>query len=469
MVKKLTLALAIAVVAQISWAQSIVSNDVSLVEANLSRFALRSVNNPISLKIKNNGNSTVNTLKINWNDGIEDHIATVRTDIPAGETAVITHPVAVNYSTVVEKNITVSVDMVNDSKDFNAADNSQTVAFNTVSRKGKRGVVAEEGTGTWCTYCTMGIAGFDYMSEKYPENFIGIAVHTGRDPMAMRNYAKKLNLKGVPTYNMDRAKKRLGFDNKRSAESPFKQRMKIPVPADLGAAAKLSGSKLSIDASANFLTDYSNASLRLSVVILEDGVNNASRSYNQSNFYSGSSEDVGGYEKKPNPVPGRDMYYNHVARAILGTYEGQSGSVPSTVKSGDVAKYNFTYSIPSEINKDKIKIVVMLLNAKSGEILNANEIPIDQALSLEDMPSIALTKMYPNPVKDNLTIAFNAENRDYSITVTDMLGRVFSKNEFKNLSGKQNIQLPTSKLSAGNYLVSIASGKASYSKMIIVE
>ena len=45
-------------------------------------------------------------------------------------------------------------------------------------------IVAEEGTGTWCGYCVRGIVALEEMNKKYPDNFIGIAIHSG-DPMAV--------------------------------------------------------------------------------------------------------------------------------------------------------------------------------------------------------------------------------------------------------------------------------------------
>ncbi len=41
----------------------------------------------------------------------------------------------------------------------------------------ERKVVVEKGTATWCQWCPRSIVGFRTMYEKYPDNFIGIAIH----------------------------------------------------------------------------------------------------------------------------------------------------------------------------------------------------------------------------------------------------------------------------------------------------
>lgn len=40
-----------------------------------------------------------------------------------------------------------------------------------------RKLVSEEVTGTWCGYCVRGIVAMKEMNEKYPDSFIGIAIH----------------------------------------------------------------------------------------------------------------------------------------------------------------------------------------------------------------------------------------------------------------------------------------------------
>lgn len=57
-------------------------------------------------------------------------------------------------------------------------------------------MLAEEATGTWCTWCPRGAVFMAKMKEDYPDDFIGIAVHN-QDPMTLTSYNTGLtNLPG---------------------------------------------------------------------------------------------------------------------------------------------------------------------------------------------------------------------------------------------------------------------------------
>lgn len=68
----------------------------------------------------------------------------------------------------------------------------------------ERKVVVEKGTATWCQYCVRSIVGFRTMYEKYPDNFIGIAMHD--DDMYSPSYISMLwrISGGLPKATMNR-------------------------------------------------------------------------------------------------------------------------------------------------------------------------------------------------------------------------------------------------------------------------
>lgn len=468
MLKKTTLLVALLITAgQLSWAQTKSTNAVSLENATATRYTLRSTDNFIAMTVKNNGATPINTLKASWSDGNITNSATIRTSIAAGETKVIEHPKPINYSAIVEKNITVSLDLVNAEKDAFTADNSQTINFNTVSRKGTKAIVIEEGTGTWCKWCPGGTAAIDYMYKKKLETFIAIAIHTG-DPMEFEEYIEKTKLRGLPGYNADRVLMDQGFDSEECLQVPHDKRKGLEVPADLDISAQASGNKISVTAKANFYTKFSNADFRLGVIVTEDNVTGTGRGYAQANGFSGGSDKAGGFENKPNPVPAKDMVYNHVARALLGGYNGQPNSVPSTIKEGDVAKHTFEYTVPSELKKDNLKFIVVLIKESNGELVNAKEFSIKDALSIKKQ-SIADLKVYPNPAKTNLTIDFNATDNNYDVAIYDISGRLVLDKTYSNIAGKQSLNIPVSKLSKGSYVATISSDKAFHSQIILIE
>ncbi len=76
--------------------------------------------------------------------------------------------------------------------------------------------------------------------------------------------------------------------------------------------------------------------------------------------------------------------------------------------------------------------------------------------------------IYPNPATDNITVAFNAENADYTVAVLDMQGRQVAGNSYTNLSGSQALAIPVNGVASGNYLVKVSSnGVSSVQKVVI--
>lgn len=233
----------------------------------------------------------------------------------------------------------------------------------------KRHIVIEEGTGTWCQYCPRGAYYIDSMMEIY-DNVIPIAAHYG-DPMEVTGYPEAMNLDGYPMANVDRVKKNLAtnfwFEG-------VNVRQKEPAPASVYVKPTYDASsrKLSIDISAGFWTDVMK-DYRFAAIIIEDGVTGDNDDYSQVNYYSGKSAWTGGFAALPNPVPYTMIAYNHVARALVGGYLGEEGSLPDTMHTGDSFTYKLSYTVPTDFDADYMKVVGVIVDGSTGEIVNAIE------------------------------------------------------------------------------------------------
>ncbi|WP_405576155.1 choice-of-anchor J domain-containing protein [Winogradskyella sp. Asnod2-B02-A] len=450
--------------------------DAVLDFVDLDRYSLISADNELSMDVYNNGANTITSLDISWNDGTNNYSDNFSVNIASGETQTINHTTDINYSTIVEKDITVTIDNVNGTADGDTSNNSLDKQFNTVSQSGTKVVFIEEATGTWCGWCPRGAVGLDYMTSTYPNTVIGVAVHNA-DQMSVAAYDNGIGqyIAGYPSGVVDR--KYGDVDpSQTTLQSAYDFLNTETVPVDLSVGATQSGNTLTISANANFYTTFSAANFRLGVIISEDGVtgigdgtNDNNLDYDQVNYYSGGGNGVmGGYENYGDPVPATQMIYNHVGRALLGGFDGQANSVPSVINDGDSASYDFTYSIPFTSEQANMHIVVVLIDATDGSIVGAKQSSIAQALSVEEVSGISSIKIYPNPATDKLNVAFQAGNGDYNITVTDMLGRTVINNNYEGLFGSQNIELPVSQLNAGHYIMNINDGNGSYSSKFVV-
>jgi len=450
--------------------------DAELESASLNRYSLTSVDNQVSFDVKNDGVTAITSLDISWYDGTNNYSENFNVNIASGQTQTINHSTQVNYSTIEEKSIVVTIDNVNGTADDEAGNNSQTLQFNTISQSGTKAVLIEEATGTWCPWCPRGAVGLEYMATTYPNSVIAVAVHntnsnaSSADPMTLPEYDSGIAqyIGGYPSGVVDRT---IGDvdPGQTTLQAAYDIQINEVVPVDLTTSATMAGNNLTISTSANFYTNYSNANFRLGVIITEDGLSGTSAGWAQANNYAGGSNGpMGGYENLGNPVPASQMVYDHVGIALLGGFNGQAGSVPSTITANNSISYDFNYTIPAASDEDNMHIVVVLIDQASGSIVSASQSSVAQALSTEEFAGIDSVRIYPNPTKDRIHIAFEAVNRDYKVTVSDMLGRTVISKSYEGLFGNQNIELPVSQLNAGHYIMNINDGNGSYSSKFIV-
>lgn len=275
-----------------------------------------------------------------------------------------------------------------------------------------RNVVIEEVTGMWCQYCPMGIVAFDIMQEKYPDNFIGIAVHMGaqQDEMALDDYANQDTFPGgAPSGWIDRKVYSVNpmvparIDTHRTYttlmggfETLFLERLEELPMAEIKLTSALelnSDGTFTVSTASRFPINMTEADLRVAIVLTEDHV--WKEGYYQNNRFSGGSETLYGWESLPARIMS-DMEFNHVARAIYDDYNGIPSSLPTEIKAGETYEYTVDLPYPTSIlNPDNVKVTAMIIDHSTGEILNAAQCSLDPS-AVDEITAPAL------PVKQTL-------------------------------------------------------------------
>lgn len=233
--------------------------------------------------------------------------------------------------------------------------------------------VVEECTGTWCGWCVRGIVGMETMREKYPDRFIGIAVHGGDDFQAS-TYASLLNrAAGYPDAFFNRAEE---FDpsaaniEAKILNSPemCQEEVKIVEARFTDDTHKT----LAIKTVCRFSEVHTQVDYRLAFVILEDNLPAV-----QSNYYAGGgSGAMGGFERQGQHVQVNLM---DVARDIK-SYAGIVNSVPAELLPGEEYEYTYEYDLPATIkNMDNVSVVALLQDKNGTKIMNA-----DKCVTLSD-------------------------------------------------------------------------------------
>lgn len=273
------------------------------------------------------------------------------------------------FETAKLHNVRLSVTKVNGQPDAIADNSTVDVPVAVTARKYARNVVLEEVTGTWCGFCPRGFAAIDYMKENYGTQFIPISIHTD-DPMAFPNqrYAPLLvGLSTAPSGLINRNSSLYTSMDLAVVERFYKQEQASCI-ADISCTATYDASsdEVTVVTSTEFGYDFTQADYRIAYVVLEDNVG----PYAQQNFYAGGSQGyMYGWESKAATVR---MTYDDVARDLLPAYTGLEGSVPSTVAGGETYAHSHTFQLPLNVdNPDNVRIVALLLNPTTAEIINA--------------------------------------------------------------------------------------------------
>ena len=236
-------------------------------------------------------------------------------------------------------------------------------------------VVAEELTGTWCGYCVRGIVTLEEMKEKYPDSFIGIAVH-GNDMLENEEYTSYISTisanQGYPYSITNRNRVMTGdpsdiptfYDN--AAEGDILGYIGLETGGGNGGEYTAKSTVVLND-------NYADGRYRVGYVVVENDVYvEGNPDYTQINYYSGGElGPMGGFENMPERLT--DFHFQDVGRGTIGAPEGIEGSLPEVMNVGKTYTHETEFTLPeSVLNPDNVYIVALLLDSRNGNIVNAD-------------------------------------------------------------------------------------------------
>jgi len=344
----------------------------------------------------NNAANNMTSLEVEYKVGDATNTVTFTAGgdgLAYGESAKGTISGAVSANSGINIPVSARITKVNGVDNTKADEEMTTVINSLASGTGfQKNVVIEEGTGTWCQFCPLGIPLMEYAREHYNDgSLIPIGVHDG-DPMAIGNYASVLQryFSGFPQYIANRNLNYAtgfysDFDyNKQVLGTIYDELRATPAVGKIEATAEYTDDSMSsakITANAEFIMDNT-ADFRLAFVLLEDNVG----PYDQVNSLSGKAQQYTGYERftsAGNPV---SVTFNDVARAIEEPF-GIQNSLPGVMEGGKKYSYEHTMSLAHMSHPDNCRVVAMLLNAVTGEIDNAVEVKVTPSAGINGTAS----------------------------------------------------------------------------------
>jgi thiol-disulfide isomerase/thioredoxin len=306
-------------------------------------------------------------------NGGEQVSTTIATNIAGQNSHYIELSDELDITAVGNYDLEVFIASPNGKIDVDATNDTLQTSFYAMSKATTKKVFAEEGTGTWCGWCVRGFVYIDSMKQKYEDDFIVAAVHSG-DPMATE-YVQYLNphLKGYPGAVMDRA---VGAIDPMDFEEYYLKQMEKVSPADvnvLNVKYDEETRMLSFDVAADFLAPAKN--MRLNASVLENKVTGLDKGFAQSNYYTGGNYGpMAGYENMPYKIAAEDMVYDHVGRALAAGWNGKEGSLPENIEANSNHTQTFEVELGKDWNPGEISIVGYIVDQESGEVVNSLEI-----------------------------------------------------------------------------------------------
>lgn len=358
--------------------QGVVTRDLALTGVTTTQRSVR-LEEPISVDgvVVNNASQAVTNPIVAYSiNGKRIGTTTVNATIPfrASEKFSIAIPTT-SITEPTTAHVTLEVLWPDGSDDERPADNLASFSTEIVGQRYPRAMVVEEHTGSWCGWCVRGIVGLAEMKERHPENFIGIAVHN-QDQYAVSSYDAYIGafMEGYPNSIVNRSGKAVDPSYANLAT----RYQLMPTESDAGIslqAAYGTDGQLHFKSQSEFCFSESDADYRVAFVIVENDL-----PLNQQNFYSGSGTPMGGFESMPSPVV---IGANEVARGIYPSPEGAKGSLPAQIDRSTPYDYNLSVR-PTFRNGKNIEVVALLLNGRTGEILNAAKTDQIQGLTWGD-------------------------------------------------------------------------------------
>lgn len=432
-----------------------------------------------SITVMNAGLTTLNSFDVTLNYGGTPYVQNI-----TGQNLASMASYVVNFSgisLIAGSNVaTATVSNVNGGVDDDASDNSASITVNPVVPALGKMVVGEEATGTWCQWCPRGAVYMDLFETKYDAFWAGVAVHNA-DPMTVTTYDAGIGtlIGGYPSALVDR-----GTDVDPSGMGPdFYARLQTAPTAFItnGATWNAVTRVLSVSVTADFQAAANN-NYKVACVLTEDDVTGTS-GYAQSNAYAGGANGVmGGYESLPNPVPAAQMVYNHVGRAIQPSFGGYANSFPAVVNMGESYTVNFEFTLPAGWDETKMHIIGMMM-APNGRVDNAGKATIAEAVAngyvdggsagVEEMSLDqidATFQIFPNPATSYTYVAINLKKEaNVSLKMMDMSGKEIAARNYGTMNGSSTVDLNTSLLEAGVYIVELTVNNEKMVKRLIIE
>ena len=264
-----------------------------------------------------------------------------------------------------------------------------------VAEPPKHKPLMEEYTGTWCQWCPSGMVAMENLNELYGDDFVGLAYHEGDSMEVTSNFPNEVS--GFPNAYLDRIENVSPFfgtsGQSFGIKDDWKRRAAIMAPATLelrAAWADEAQTKLQLTSTTTFMRAYSDSPYQLAYILTADGLKGSGKYWSQVNGYANNSSYASdSYLSKLVNAGGviTDIEFNDVVIQLANNSPlAIAGCLPSAVQGEVPYEHTYTFDIAgNKLVQDKTKLrpVVVLINTRTGEAVNAEKIRISDITGIE--------------------------------------------------------------------------------------
>ncbi len=312
-----------------------------------------------------------------------------------------------------------------------------------------RKIILEEYTGSECGNCPLGIRGMENIEMLYPGVMLPITIRTYQNDKlgpGMGAYSQYLGLDnmGAPSAIINRkeaAYPMIQSDGKylfsgtgiTNTETGKDERCWLDVfrseyenPAELAVELKSSYDEttkaIDVEAQVTSALNKFRTSYNVFAVVVEDGLNTYQKNY----LYNVNDPNLGewGAGGKYASATVMPVEAHSVARQTWGTtYNGTNGLIPATLEAGKTYRANLSITLPeSATNPKECSVIVMLIDAGTGNVMNANMVALNgetQGVGVENITLGAEAQLGMTVAGGKLYV--NGEG-NYTVNAYDMTG-----------------------------------------------
>lgn len=347
-------------------------SDIAILKAeyNADEEKPLSESGKIKLNIRNRSPRLMKSTEIELcYDGKRNETATIVTSLPAHHSDVVeVCPEELWFNTHFIDMDIVSIDGNQDAIQSNSKE-TITLLPTDIDHY-PRVTVMEEYTSSQDGSCSRGIATKEYMKKNCGDDFISISIHSGDDMLLKDGSYDEFLKQSSPTYfaNINRKAWSFGY----LSVSEVKNLRNIGESIVRSEATYTKDGRISIATKSSFSQNHDeNENFNISYVLIEDHVGPFIQKNNASN--PSAADNPNDYMNWWTHQDKEVTYeFQDVARTIH-TYEGFDDLFPVTILKDEVYDANYCMKIPDYIqNAENLKIVTLLIDKSSGEILNAH-------------------------------------------------------------------------------------------------